>query len=125
MLRALVLCLTAAAAALFLRRSSAEFSLFLALAALLALFPLLSEPFAALFSLFDDLLRLTALSPSLLSPLLKTVAIALTARIGCALCRDADQHALAAALDAAGALCAMAAAAPLLRAVLSLVEEWL
>lgn len=125
MLRALVLCLTAAAAAVFLRRSSAEFSLLLGLAALLALVSLLYEPIAALFSLFDEFFRLTALSPSLFSPLLRALAIALTARIGCALCRDADQHALAAALDAAGALCAMVAAAPLLRAVLSLVEEWL
>ena len=53
------------------------------------------------------------------------LAIALTVRVGGAFCRDAAQGALASVLETAGAVCALTAAAPLLLAVVELVEGWL
>lgn len=125
MLRAAALCLTATAAGALLRRENGELSLLLALGAVLALAGVLQKPLGELLTLFDELAALTQLPSRALSALLKTAAIALTARIAGALCRDAGQSALAAGLDTAGALCAMMAAAPLLRDVLSMLEEWM
>ena len=60
-----------------------------------------------------------------LPPLRTVPAIALTVRVGGAFCRDAAQGALASVLETAGAVCALTAAAPLLLAVVELVEGWL
>ena len=56
-------------------------------------------------------------------PLYKTIGIAVVVRVGGELCRDAGESALAAALETAGALCALLASLPLLRAVLTLLLE--
>ena len=44
-------------------------------------------------------------------------------KVGGGLCRDAGESALAAALEFAGAVCALLTALPLLRAVLELITE--
>ena len=59
----------------------------------------------------------------LLTPLYKTVGIALVVKVGGGLCRDAGESALAAALEFAGTVCALLTALPLLRAVLELITE--
>ena len=67
----------------------------------------------------------TGLSGAVFTPLWKVLAIALTVRVGGAFCRDAAQGALASVLETTGAVCALTAAAPLLLAVVDLVEGWL
>ena len=54
---------------------------------------------------------------------ISTVAIALVARTTADLCRDAGESALAAAVETAGTVCALAAALPLLRTVMELLTE--
>ena len=61
----------------------------------------------------------------MLTPLLKVHANSQTVRVGGAFCRDAAQGALASVLETTGAVCALTAAAPLLLAVVDLVEGWL
>lgn len=72
-----------------------------------------------------DLTALTALSPELFTPLVKAIAIGLTVRFGGAFCRDASHEAMAALIETVGALCALIAALPLLRAVVGLLEGFL
>ena len=81
-----------------------------------------SEPLAALLRTLADK---TGLSGAVFTPLWKVLAIALTVRVGGAFCRDAAQGALASVLETAGGVCALTAAAPLLLAVVELVEGWL
>ena len=57
------------------------------------------------------------------SPSTRRLAIALVVRAGGGLCRDAGESALAAVLETAGAVCALLAALPLMRAVLELLVE--
>ena len=87
------------------------------------------ESFVAVANMFFALLRTlaekTGLSGAVFTPLWKVLAIALTVRVGGAFCRDAAQGALASVLETAGAVCALTAAAPLLLAVVELVEGWL
>ena len=80
------------------------------------------EPLAAMLRTLADK---TGLSGAVFTPLWKVLAIALTVRVGGAFCRDAAQGALASVLETAGAVCALTAAAPLLLAVVELVEGWL
>ena len=78
-----------------------------------------------LLSLTEELLALTGLTNDVFIPLFKTMAIALTVRIGSSFCRDASQNALASLMETAGAVCALVVAAPLLRTVIALLEGWL
>lgn len=118
------LCLAAAVTATLLRHSAPEISLLLATAAALLGGALLLGGARELASLGDELTGLTGLSPELFLPLAKVTAIALIVRIGGALCADAGQSALARVLEAAGAVCALGCALPLLRAILELVRQW-
>ena len=102
-----------------------ELALLLALCAAACAAALLiaaGEPLAALLRTLADK---TGLSGAVFTPLWKVLAIALTVRVGGAFCRDAAQGALASVLETAGAVCALTAAAPLLLAVVELVEGWL
>ena len=58
-----------------------------------------------------------------MEPLYKTVGIALVVRVGSSLCVDAGESALGKVVETAGAVCALAAALPLLRTVLELLME--
>ena len=119
-LAALSLCVSAVTA--LLKKSDEALSLLLLLAAVLVgcamLLPALSE-------LFERALLLTDLPLTLFVPVVKVTAIALVARFSCALCADAGQSALSSLLAAAGTLCALVCALPLMEALLEMVEGFL
>ena len=125
LLKVFALCVITAAVASLLRRNEGELALLLALCAAACAAALLiaaGEPLAALLRTLADK---TGLSGAVFTPLWKVLAIALTVRVGGAICRDAAQGALASVLETAGAVSALTAAAPLLLAVVELVEGWL
>ena len=118
LLKVFALCVITAAVASLLRRNEGELALLLALCAAACAAALLiaaGEPLAALLRTLADK---TGLSGAVFTPLWKV-------RVGGAFCRDAAQGALASVLETAGAVCALTAAAPLLLAVVELVEGWL
>ena len=122
LLKVFALCVITAAVASLLRRNEGELALLLALCAAACAAALLiaaGEPLAALLRTLADK------TGAVFTPLWKVLAIALTVRVGGAFCRDAAQGALASVLETAGAVCALTAAAPLLLAVVELVEGWL
>ena len=110
-LAALSLCVSAVTA--LLKKSDEALSLLLLLA--------LSD----LFDFCERVLLLTDLPLTLFVPVVKVTAIALVARFSCALCADAGQSALSSLLAAAGTLCALVCALPLMEALLEMVEGFL
>lgn len=122
-IRAAGLCLAGALLALTVRRGSPETALLLTLAAaaavLLALGPAAGEVLAFLRELGSG----TGVPAELFAPLYKIVGIGLVVRVGGGLCRDAGESALAGVVETAGAVCALAAALPLVRAVAELLLE--
>ena len=116
-LAALSLCVSAVTA--LLKKSDEALSLLLLLAAMLL--PALSD----LFDFCERVLLLTDLPLTLFVPVVKVTAIALVARFSCALCADAGQSALSSLLAAAGTLCALVCALPLMEALLEMVEGFL
>ena len=119
------LCLMTAVMALLLKRDGMELSFLLTLAALLLGAALLLAAFEELSALCEELLELTRLSPALFLPLVKVIAASVCVHLTASLCRDAGQSALAALMEIAGTACAMWCAAPLLRAVVDLLEAWI
>lgn len=125
LLKITALCLLAAVVAAQERRSEEGLALVLMLAAAVCAAALLAAAVGELSALSGELIALTGLAPAVFVPLGKVLAIALTVRLGCAFCRDAAQETLCILLETAGAVCALLAAAPLLRAVIELVGGFL
>ncbi|MBQ2830689.1 MAG: stage III sporulation AC/AD family protein [Oscillospiraceae bacterium] len=121
--RIAALCLVAAALAPLLQTSRIRLTLAIAVVAVVTSRLLLSATELAVF--FSEVLALTGIAREVFTPLLKTLAIACTAKLTGSLCRDAGESALGALVDMAGAVCAVLVALPLLRAVLELMRSWL
>ena len=121
--QAAAVCLTGALLAVVVRRGSPEMSLLLTLGVAAAVLLFLAEPLGGLLDFLGGLGERSGVPQRLFGPLYKIVGIALVVRVGGELCRDAGESALAAALETAGAVCALLAALPLLRAVLELLLE--
>ncbi len=117
------LCVAAALLALVVRRGSPEAALLLTLGAAAAVLLSLAGSLGLLMDFLGELVEESGLSRELFIPLYKTVGIALVVKLGGSLCRDAGESALSSVVETAGAVCALAAALPLLRAVLSLLLE--
>lgn len=123
-IKAAAAALTAAFIGLVLEKRAPEQKLLLSLAACaVILVPVirLSESF---FALIASARTMAELSPELLSPIVKCLAVAVTTKISCALCRDAGQSASSSALELAGTLAAFAAACPLLKELLVLIGSF-
>ena len=121
-LAALSLCVSAVTA--LLKKSDEALSLLLLLAAVLVGCAMLLPALSDLFDFCERVLLLT--DPlTLFVPVVKVTAIALVARFSCALCADAGQSALSSLLAAAGTLCALVCALPLMEALLEMVEGFL
>lgn len=119
------LCLCCALLANTFKKAAPELALLLALSAVLCGAYLLLSPGGEVLAFARELAVLTGLPTEIFTPLLKTVAIALTARFCSAFCRDAGESALAVLAEIAGTVTALLAALPLFRAVLSLMEGYL
>lgn len=122
-LAALSLCVSAVTA--LLKKSDEALSLLLLLAAVLVGCAMLLPAFSELFDFCERVLLLTDLPLTLFVPVVKVTAIALVARFSCALCADAGQSALSSLLAAAGTLCALVCALPLMETLLEMVEGFL
>ena len=121
LLKAAVTALAGAVTALVLRRSAPEIAFALgAAASLLAAFFAL-EMFSELGEIIEMAKRQTGLSPAVLGPVMKCVGVGVVTRLTADMCRDAGQSAAGSAVELCGTVCAMAAALPLLRALMELI----
>lgn len=117
------LCVVGAILALVIKKGTPEIAMVLTLTVVVLGLLALSGTAQALVDFFRDLQSQSGLGEEWFVPLYKTVGIAMVVRIGGDLCRDAGESALAGVVETAGAVCALAVAAPLMEAVCSLVLE--
>lgn len=117
------LCVVGALLALVVKRGSGESALLLTLAVVVLVLAALLEELGGLVEFLRELAERSGVPDPLFLPLYKTAGIALVVRVGSGLCRDAGASALSAAVETAGAVCALLTALPLLRAVLALLME--
>ena len=122
-LQATALCVVGAILALVVRRGSPETALLLSIAAIVLVALGLADSMGQVLSFLKELGERSGVPDQLFLPIYKTVGIALVVRVGGSLCRDTGESALAAAVETAGAVCALVTALPLLRAALDLLME--
>ena len=107
--------------AMVVRKTAPVVVLVLALTAGLVLLSLALGAVEGVRDLMDVLAGTAGLSPAVLSPVIKTVGIAILTRVTAEVCRDAGEGGIAAFAETAGAAMALSVAVPLLRAVLETV----
>ena len=122
-MQATCLCVLAAVLALVVKRGSPETALLLVLGAAVAVLLSMGQALEEAVAFLEELGRRSGMPEGLLIPLYKVAGIALVVKVGGGLCADAGESALAAAVETAGSVCALAAALPLLRTVLELLME--
>lgn len=111
--------------ALVVRKHTAEIGLVLALGVGVLIFSLMVDSIGEIYQLIERLGDLAGLSPAVLSPVIKTVAIAILTRLSAALCRDTGESGIASFVELAGMVCATVVTIPLLEAVLDMVVDLL
>ena len=116
------LALTAALRTLVVKKQSPELSLTLTLCACALGAGLLVTAAGPVLNLAASLARRAGLDESLTAPLWKCLGLGLLTEVTADLCADADQSALAKLVELGGGLLCLAAALPLLQAVLALIE---
>ena len=114
---------TAALCAVVVKKQVPEIGLALGLlAGALILFFSLSA-LQGVKDLMESLADTAGLSPAVLTPVVKTVGIAIITRIAAEVCRDAKEGGIAAFVEVAGAAGALFVCLPLMKAVLAMVED--
>lgn len=116
---------TAALCAAVVNRQVREIGLVLALAAGALILGGVFQAAGAVRDVLRELAQLAGLAPAVLSPLLKTVGIAVVSRLSAELCRDVGEGGIAAFVETAGAVLALYVSLPLLRAVLNAITQLL
>lgn len=119
--RAAALALCAAFAALLLRRSAPELTLALSAVAAAVILAAAVGFLRGIGDLADTARRSFGVAETYTLPMLKCLGIALVTKLTSELCRDASQSAAAAAVELAGAACALGVVLPLLNALLQTI----
>ncbi len=115
----------AALCASVVRRGAPEVALTLVLAAGAWILFSLMGSLEGVVSLMKELSQLAGLDQSVVEPVFKTVVLSILTKLTSELCRAAGEGGLAAAVETAGTVLALAAALPLVRGVMELIEEML
>lgn len=116
---------TAVVLSAVLRKNTPELALLLVLAAGLWMLALAAQGLGAAVALMEELAEQAGLSEVLLEPVVKTVALSILTRLTAEICRSAGEGGVAAFVETAGAVLALLAALPLVRAVARLMGELL
>ena len=116
---------TAVVLSAVLRKNTPELALLLALAAGLWMLALTAEGLGAVAALIQELADQAGLPEALLEPVMKTVALSILTKLTVEICRSAGEGGVAAFVETAGAVLALTAALPLVRAVAQMMGELL
>lgn len=125
MIKIAALAVTAAVLGAVLRKNTPELALLLALCAGLWMLMVAASGLGAAVAFLEELTDLAGLSEELLEPVVKTVALSILTKLTVELCRSAGESGVAAFVETAGTVLALAVALPLVRAVTVLISEML
>ena len=123
--QAAAVAVTAAVCAAVVRRGAPEIALVLGLAAGTWVLLSVLGSLEAVASLMEELSQLAGLDRAVVEPVFKTVALSILTKLTSEVCRAAGEGGIAAAVETAGTVLALAVALPLVRGVLELMKEML
>ena len=125
MMRAAAVAVAAALCAAVVRRGAPEIALVLILAAGAWVLLSILESLEAITALMEELAQLAGLDQTVVEPVFKTVVLSILTKLTSEICRSAGEGGLAAAVETAGTVLALAVTLPLVHGVLTLMGEML
>lgn len=108
---------------LLIKRTNPEISVLLSLAVSALIIYLAVRVFSEVKEVLDLAGSTVTFSGAYVAPVFKCVGIGIVSRLGSDICRDAGQSAAASSVEICGAMCAIFAALPLIKAFLRLIGE--
>lgn len=108
-----------------LRKNTPELALLLTVAAGVWMLTLVADGLGAAVELMEELAGQAGVSEVLLEPVVKTVALSILTKLTAEICRASGESGVAAFVETAGTVLALAVALPLVRAVAQLMGELL
>lgn len=118
-----VVAVTAALCAVVIKKQTPELGLVLAILAGVLILTCSLPSLRAAKELMERLSGIAGISPAILTPVVKTVGIAVLTKISAEFCRDAKEGGIAAFVEIAGASGALALCLPLMESVVSMVAD--
>ena len=125
MMQGAAVAVTAALCAAVVRRGAPEIALVLVLAAGVWVLLSVAESLSAVTALMEELSQLAGLDRSVVEPVFKTVVLSILTKLTAEVCRSAGEGGLAAAVETAGTVLALAVALPLVQGVMELMAGML
>lgn len=123
--KAAALAVMAAVMGLVLKKNAPELAFLLALAAASAALLLAGRMGQSVRGIVTLAAETTGLSSAIVAPVAKCVGIGIITRLSADLCADAGQSAAGSAVEICGAVCALAAALPLMESFFTMIDEML
>ncbi len=111
--------------AVVVRKAVPEIALSMAILIAVMITALGLTVFQQIFDFTQQLAQVAGLAPELVTPIYKTVGIAIVAKLSSDLCRDADEKAIASAIELLASATGVYVALPLLSAIFGLVQSFL
>ncbi len=121
MLKVATIGVVTAFCAVVVKKNVQEIGIVLTLAAGVLILTVAFTSMTSVRDLIDRLGELAGLSPTVISPVLKTVGVALVTKISAEVCRDAKEGGIATFVEIAGVATALFVTLPLMEAVLEMV----
>ena len=115
----------AAVCAIVVRKQVPELALLLSMCAGVMILAYCSGALGTVVAFLDELADAGGLRPGVIAPVLKVTGISVVTRLGADFCRDAQEGALVATVETAGAALALLCVLPLMTAVLKLMGDLL
>ena len=125
MMQGAAVAVTAALCAAVVRRGAPEIALVLVLAAGVWVLLSVAESLSAVTALMEELSQLAGLDRYVVEPVFKTVVLSILTKLTAEVCRSAGEGGLAAAVETAGTVLALAVALPLVQGVMELMAGML
>lgn len=123
--QAVALGVVGAICAAVIKKQTPDVALTLTLCAVALILSGAMSAFRPIRELMDVLADRAGLSAAVLSPVIRTVGVALLTRVSAELCRDAGERGIASAVEVAGGACALVICLPLFEAVVQLILDLL
>ena len=124
LIKAAALGVTGAIIVMLLKKTAPELALALGIAVSLMAAGLAMDLLGDVREVVDLARRQMDLSPAIVSPVMKCVGIGIVTKLAADMCRDGGQGAIASAVELCGAVCAMTATLPLVKALLQMIGDF-
>ena len=115
------LAITAALCAVVVKQKTQDIGIVLALSACVILILSTMPAFEEIGGMIDEMGEMAGISEVILSPVIKTVGIAIVTKLSAEVCRDAKENGIATFVELAGATAAILLIIPLFKMVLELI----